>query len=220
MEQYDSITTASTLHPDPLAHDVELPDGAWCAVQYTTPPDAVTGRTQGELALVAHTDNSVKRHGLRVANADGKWYMVSETPNGEYTRASVASTANAWDTIFGTSGTNGSWTAVAEDRIDKSTSYSVYPVRLCYIEFDFTMTATTGPGTRYGVEIYWSTGTQDTPGVVDLKTLPAAVTGDTVYYSFLSFTPVGVQVAPQVRLYATDGLGASITANNLKILLC
>lgn len=221
--QFDSVTTASTTTPVSGTVPV-LVDGCVLTNRFASPPDASTGVTAGTVAIVEGDDDSVKRHGFRYASNDGKYYPLTEAPNGEYTLASFNAGASSWSTVFYYNGFNSTtWTIVNEDRRDYANTswvgvHDAPQPRGVYIEFQITG----GANYRYGCSIQWQPSTGSHLPQADIKTLPADHGGGTVYYSTVSWRSIPDNLSgpvPVIHLLAQDAAGTSINITNLKVII-
>lgn len=222
--QFDSVTTLATSHPTSGKLPV-LADGCVMSNRFTSPPDGSTGVTAGTLAIVEGSDNTVKRHGFRYASNDGKYYPVTEAPNGEYTLATfTAGGGQTWSLAFYYDGYGGtSWTIVSEDRRDYANTswvgaYDAPLPRGAYVEFQITG----GPGYRYGVSIQWDRhGDDSAMPAVDTKVLPPNHGGGTVYHSMTSWRSVDSNHGPlpTISFLAQNAAGTNIAVTNIKVII-
>lgn len=221
--QFDSVTTLAT-STGVLDTVPQLEDGCVVSNRFTSPPDASTGVTAGTVAIVEGSDNTVKRHGFRYASNDGKYYPVTEAPNGEYTLASFnAGGAASWALAFYYNGLGATWTIVSEDRRDFANtswvgSFDAPLPRGVYVEYQITG----GPGYRHGVAVQWDRTTGGHLPQTDLKVLPPNHGGGTVYHSMTSWRSIPDSKRgplPVIYFMAQDAGGTNINITNIKVLI-
>lgn len=221
--QFDSVTTAST---SPLVANTVplLADGCVVSNRFTSPPDGSTGVTAGTVGIVEGSDNTVKRHGFRVASNDGKYYPVTEAPNGEYTLATFnTAVSNGWSTAFYYNGFGATWTIVSEDRRDFANTdwvgaHDAPLPRGAYVEYQITG----GPGYRHGVAVRWTPAAGGHMPHTDIKVLPPNHGGGTVYHSMTSWRDIPDATGgplPVIDFMANDASGTPIDITNIKVII-